>query len=287
MLSKKMAWALSFAIIAYAILHVQIYYPTCLFEINQTHSAAFAKRLKDFRTETKHLDGSIQKHSYLLVGGTGFTGTYLAEDLIARGAKKVSILSRKIPAPGKRLSGVHYIAGSITNETSMVTATEGISVVFHLVAYYGNPTFGYVDKKERQRAEHINIGGMKNTLSACQKNNVKLLIYTSSMDVTFDGSGGFNVTEDRPYVSGGQTSHYIETKAKSEEIALSTDNPSGLRVIAFRPGGIYGPRENFFSKKMLMFGMLTGYHPLYITPTIYPHQVDMTFVYNIAHAHML
>merc|ERR1739848_946754 len=112
------------------------------------------------------------------------------------------------------------------------------------------------------------------------------------MDVTFSDKGGHGVTEESaPYtktIAGQSASHYLVTKGRSEEIALSSDNANGLRVIALRPGGIFGPRESFFSYKIFLAGLLTGYHPVYIAPqNLSPHKADFTFVYNIVFAHML
>lgn len=96
---------------------------------------------------------------------------------------------------------------------------------------------------------------------------------------------------DKPYtttLAGYQPSHYVVTKGRAEQFALDSDDPDGLRVIALRPGGIYGPRENVFSAKLLALGMMTGSHPLFIpAQNLSPLRVDFTFVYNIVYAHML
>ena len=96
---------------------------------------------------------------------------------------------------------------------------------------------------------------------------------------------------DKPYtttLAGYQPSHYVVTKGRAEKFALDSDDPDGLRVIALRPGGIYGPRENVFSAKLLALGMMTGSHPLFIpAQNLNPLRVDFTFVYNIVYAHML
>ena len=200
---KRLVWPLLAISLAAVIFCVMQRYPHYLEDEHFQHTDAFTSKLKHVRHTTRALDASVQQHSFLLIGGTGFVGTYLAEDLLARGAKSVSVLSRKRPNVGKILDGVEYIQGSITDAETMLKATKGVSIVFHLVAYYGNPILGHVgghDSAERKRSQAINVGGMKNTVAACKSNGVKLLIYTSSTDVTFTTEGGYNVSEaDKQY----------------------------------------------------------------------------------------
>ena len=69
------------------------------------HSPKYLARLGDLRRETAHVDKTLQRHTYLVIGGTGFTGRNLVEDLLARGVTPgaVRVLSRKLPPASERL----------------------------------------------------------------------------------------------------------------------------------------------------------------------------------------
>ena len=56
-----------------------------------------------------------RRHRFLVIGGTGFTGTALVEDLVARGARHVRSMSRSAPEEGKAVEGVEYVRGSFTS----------------------------------------------------------------------------------------------------------------------------------------------------------------------------
>ena len=59
------------------------------------HSAEYLEMLQGIRRETAPVvDASIRKRAFLIIGGTGFTGTVIADDLMARGAKHVRVMSR-------------------------------------------------------------------------------------------------------------------------------------------------------------------------------------------------
>ena len=103
---KRLVWPLLAISLAAVIFCALQRYPHCLEGEHFQHTDAFASKLKRVRHTTRALDASVQQHSFLLIGGTGFVGTYLAEDLLARGAKSVSVLSRKKPNAEKKLDAL-------------------------------------------------------------------------------------------------------------------------------------------------------------------------------------
>jgi len=241
---------------------------------------AYVAKLNELRKQTaERVDWAIQKHSFLVIGGTGFTGGNLVDDLIARGAKLVRVISRRLPT--KKKDGVEYVAGSITDLESMQKAVKGISIVFHTAAYYGSPPFGMMGSGEYVFA--VNRGGMENVVKACQDNDVDLLIYTSSVDTVFTGEKAVNITEEAPYADK-EWSHYTHSKIAGEKYCLASDKSNGLRTMSLRPNGIIGPGENWFIPKAVAPGFIMGCAWFYLS---FDQFTDFSSVYNLVWAHML
>lgn len=243
--------------------------------------SAYLDKLQELRKLTStQVDWAIQKHSFLVIGGTGFTGGNLVDDLLARGAKKVKIISRRKPA--KPLDGVEYVTGSITDLNSVKAAVQGISIVFHTAAYYGNPPFGMMGSSAK--ADAINEGGMKNVVKACQDEGVSLLIFTSSVDTVFTGERAVNISEETTPYAEKEWSHYTHSKIAAEKYCLKNDNKEGLRTMALRPNGIVGPGENWFIPKAVAPAFIMKVAWFYLDLEQF---TDFTSVYNLVWAHML
>lgn len=244
----------------------------------------YVAKLQEFRKMTaEKVDWAIQKHSFLVIGGTGFTGGNLVDDLLARNAKLVRVLSRK--APKKPKAGVEYISGSITDLDSMLEAVNGISIVFHTAAFYGSPSFGRTGSSERVFS--INEGGMKKVVQACKEKNVALLIFTSSVDTVFTGFNYVDISEETtPYAEKSERAgcHYTHSKIAAEKHCLSSDSSDGLRTMSLRPNGIIGPGENWFIPKAIAPGFIMGCAWFYLSMEQF---TDFTSVYNLVWAHML
>ena len=83
-----------------------------------TQSPAYLEYLQGIRQQNPAR--AVEKHSFLVIGGTGFTGGVIVDDLLARNAKHVRVISRKLPTAAKRKDGVEYVSGSITNLTALI-----------------------------------------------------------------------------------------------------------------------------------------------------------------------
>jgi sterol-4alpha-carboxylate 3-dehydrogenase (decarboxylating) len=252
-----------------------------------SHSKQYLNLVQNIRE--KYPIPAIEKHSFLVIGGTGFTGGVIVDDLIARKAKHVRVISRNLPKEAKRKAGVEYVTGSITNLDALKKAMKDITIVYHTAAAYGNPPHGRFGDYEESPPYKVNVGGMKNIIEACEdeSNTVRLLVYTSSMHTTF--IPGFNQFDVDGYTVKYNENHhdfYSKSKIEAEKICLSHDNPGGkLRTIALRPSGIYGPQENYFIPKIInMFYTYGKYVPVYFDKN---EIFEFTFVYNIAWGHDL
>jgi nucleoside-diphosphate-sugar epimerase len=113
--------------------------------------------------------------SVLLTGATGFLGSYVAREAIARGIKPIAMARESSDV--SVIDGLHLpiVKADLTEPASLLEATAGIETVIHLAAYY---TFhGKVELYDK-----ITVEGTRHLLEACVKNGVKRVIYCSSTE---------------------------------------------------------------------------------------------------------
>jgi nucleoside-diphosphate-sugar epimerase len=215
-------------------------------------SAAYEAHLSALRQDSSHVDAALARHAFLVIGGTGFTGTVLVEDLVARGARSVRVLSRGKVTGSKQVDGVEYVRGSFTDPAALRLALKGTTVVYQTAAAYGSPSFGMMGEEQAHKTDAINAGGMQALVEACtaEQSSVELLVYTSSCDTVFTGEKALDATEEAPYADK-EWSHYTHSKAKAERICLAADGARGgkFRTVALRPNGIIGPGDGTVIKK--------------------------------------
>ncbi|MFH2005573.1 MAG: NAD-dependent epimerase/dehydratase family protein [bacterium] len=247
------------------------------------HLPAFAKRLEELRQETTEVDPAVAGRRFLSVGGTGFLGEYLVEELLARGAAEVRILCRTPPADDPtRDPRITFATGSVTDAAVVSEACRDIDVVFHSAAAYGAPPFGRLGPGTA--VHDINVGGVRNTLAAAREQGVSAYVYTSSTNVTFTGKDHWDMDEESsPYASGRKLDHYSRTKIEAEQLVLRA-NCAELRTASLRPNGIYGPREQYIIGKVLPLARKLRGLPFSLRSK---QRTDWTFVYNLVWAHLL
>ncbi len=186
-------------------------------------------------------DKSINLGHCLVTGASGDLGRNLVKELIRRGfTVRALIHSKPIEFTHPNLS---CFTGDLRSKEDMKTACEGIDTVFHagsLICLLGG--IG-VTRKYRQQAYEINVDGTGNIIAGCQANGVKRLVYTSSVDVCFEGKPLPHMKETLPY-AGTYLSVYTETKIKAESMVLNANGVDGVLTCAVRPDGIYGAGPN-------------------------------------------
>jgi len=257
------------------------------------------------REQTKELDYNIQRNVYLVIGGTGFTGSGIVQELRMRGAKGVKIMGRQLPpsveypyGPGKEnrypLPGVEYIRGDVTDKAALAKAMQGTNVVFHTAASYGSPSFS--SQRGGATTELINVKGMQNIYEAAKAAGVSQIVYTSSCDTVFSALENLRANETHPFAAMGvhnQTyadgkfavgDHYARTKILAERWLLEQDNKDYVRTVSVRPNGIFGPGEFSAFPKAINPGYILGMVPFYFDE----NQVsDWSCLYNLVYAHLL
>ena len=147
-------------------------------------------------------------YNILLTGGAGFLGTAMISELLDESSplsvNTLRILDLKAPAnlDDERIT---FKEGDVTDPDLVREVCKGMDLVFHSAAIVDWGT------KLEKEIMGVNYQGTLNIIEACKSSKVKALVFTSSLDVLFDGNPLVNVSEETPY-PGKHSTSYCESK---------------------------------------------------------------------------
>ncbi|XP_053435804.1 sterol-4-alpha-carboxylate 3-dehydrogenase, decarboxylating [Nycticebus coucang] len=208
-----------------------------------------------------------------VIGGSGFLGQHMVEQLLARGyAVNVFDIRQGFYNPQ-----VQFFLGDLCSQQDLYPALKGVSTVFHCAS--PSPSSNNKDLFYK-----VNYLGTKNVIETCREAGVQKLILTSSASVVFEGVDIKNGTEDLPYAAK-PIDYYTETKILQERVVLDANDPEkNFLTTAIRPHGIFGPRDPQLVP-ILIEAARNGKMKFIIGNG--ENLVDFTFVENVVHGHIL
>lgn len=216
--------------------------------------------------------------SILLTGGSGFLGTAIVSELMDASSplsvKELRILDLKSPS-GLKDERISFTEGDVTDREIVLEACKGIDLVIHSAA-----TVDWGTKTEKE-IMGVNYQGTLNVIEACRSCKVRALVFTSSLDVLFDGSPLVDVDEETPYPDMHSTS-YCESKYLAE-LAVIKANGDGLLTCSIRPSDIYGEGDPYHIGSLVNMAKGGFYVRLGNGKSLCQH----VYVGNIAQAHVL
>ena len=169
----------------------------------------------------------------LVTGATGFLGSHVARQLVARG-DTVRVLVRA-SSSNRAISdlSLEYVTGDLRDAASLERAMSGVQRVFHVAADYR------LWAKHSKDIYESNVGGTKNVLAAAKRAGVRQLIYTSTVAT---------IAVERPELPNEFTEakleemigHYKRSKWMAEQEVLNAAK-EGLPVIVAMPTTPVGP----------------------------------------------
>jgi len=175
----------------------------------------------------------------LVTGGSGFLGSYVAEQLDSQG-HTVRALVR--PKSDKRvlekLRNVEFAAGSIEDKASLAGAVKDVDAIIHAA--------GLVKARTPGEFFQTNAQGTRNLLEAAEAHapGLKRFVYVSSLAAMGPSADGKPISDDaEPH----PVTHYGRSKLEGERAVLAAKDR--LPVTVLRPPAIYGPRD----REMLAF----------------------------------
>ena len=207
----------------------------------------------------------------LVTGAGGFVGGVVARMLRARGDAVRTVARGDYPALTEL--GCTHVRGDSSVPGVAAQAVAGVDAVIHVAAKAGvwGPAAEY---------EASNVTATQHLLDAARAAGVKRFVFTSSPSVTFDGGDAVHADESLPYPDR-HLAHYPRTKAEAERRVLAANSPT-FKTCALRPHLVYGPGDPHLLPRLVSRarqGRLAWIGP--------GNQVDVTYVDNAAHAHLL
>ncbi len=138
----------------------------------------------------------------------------------------------------KNLEGLNAetATGDLRVAASLEKAIAGCEVVFHVAADY---RLWVKDPAEMYRS---NVEGTRSILDAARKNNVRCVVYTSSVATMGFTSNGRPADEDSPVSLADMIGHYKRSKFMAEQVARESGR-SGMRVVTVNPTTPVGEQD--------------------------------------------
>ena len=199
-----------------------------------------------------------------VTGATGFTGSFLTEQLLEAGHDVVGLDNQR----GYRFDelkskGAEFHVGSVTDRELVDQLTQGCDRVYHLAAAFRKVNL------PRQVYWDVNVQGTRNVLEAAKQYNVPRVLYCSTCGVHGNVENP-PADESSPIAPADW---YQETKWEGEKVCHEFLK-QGMWITIVRPAAIFGPGdpERFVmlykraaKGRFLMVGDGgTHYHPCYI-----------------------
>jgi len=190
----------------------------------------------------------------LVTGGTGFVGSWVVRELLARG-HAVRVLVRP-QSDLANLAGldVELARGDVLDAASVEAALAGLDAVVHVA--------GLVRFGAGQHGD-VNATGVEVVLGAALRAGVRRAVLTSSTAV-MGGSRRPSVADEASPSNVAELGvDYFDSKARGEAIALAMFE-RGLPVAVVRPSVVLGPADIYRTSAAVVLGLARRSLPFYV-----------------------
>jgi len=182
----------------------------------------------------------------LITGGSGFIGSYLCKNLLAKGHEVISLDNFSTGkfeniAGLENTKGFESIEGSVLDKELVKDLISNVDTCFHFAAAVG------VQKilDDPIGSLKTNLHGSENVIQACSESKVDLVLASTSE--IYGKNPTQPLTEDSDRVIGSPLLSrwtYSEAKAIDEALAHAYHSKHGLKVKIVRLFNTVGPRQS-------------------------------------------
>src|SRR5690554_6602058 len=176
----------------------------------------------------------------LIIGGTGFLGRHLIDQLLASGQRDLRVLTRRHNAELDAL-GVEQIEGSLGDAEVLNEAVEGVSRVYHLAGLVER------DRNQAHRMYAVHVEGTRRLFDAllASDTDIEKIVVAST-------SGTVGVSRDAKVVANDSSPYaehlvrdwpYYLSKIYEERVCLDYQKHHDLPVVMMRPTLLLGPGD--------------------------------------------
>jgi CDP-glucose 4,6-dehydratase len=191
---------------------------------------------------------SWKNRNVLITGVTGFVGTWLAKDLVEKGANVVGFVRDEIPNMPLRTMGIYsklhaIVKGDLIHYKSVKRAFEEyeIDTCFHLAA---QPIVTIANRNPTMTFE-VNIKGSWNIFEAARTSEKVRAVIIASTDKVYGESIKLPITEDHPLLAQYP---YDASKAAMERLARTYVKTYDTPIAMSRCCNIFGGGDLNFSR---------------------------------------
>ncbi|KKQ35045.1 MAG: NAD-dependent epimerase/dehydratase [Microgenomates group bacterium GW2011_GWA2_37_6] len=225
------------AFLATVFLFDNVFLSVFLFIINCTISISprFFLNFNVERTTFKKIAGKQSSDlPILVVGGGGYIGSVLVEELLKRD-KKVRVFDKFIYSKNvfkgiRNVKNLELIEGDISDIYSLTLAVKGTSAIVHLAAVVGDPAA----EIDEELTRHVNIASTRLLKETAKAFSIEKFVFASSCSVYGFGSK-IQTERSRP----NPVSLYAKTKLDSEKELLS-DTTDTFHPVILRFATVFG-----------------------------------------------
>jgi len=171
----------------------------------------------------------------LVLGGNGFIGSHVVDQLLAIG-HKVRVFDRSPERYRKPLKQVEYRTGHFGDTFQMAEALQGVDAVCHLIS----TTVPGTSNLDPVADVQSNLVNTLYLLEQMRKKGVRRILYLSSGGTVYGNPESSPVSEDHPLMP---ISSYGVVKVAIEKYLLMYQQLYGLQPIVLRPSNPYGIRQ--------------------------------------------
>ncbi|MBN2143270.1 MAG: NAD(P)-dependent oxidoreductase [Candidatus Aureabacteria bacterium] len=195
----------------------------------------------------------------LITGGTGFSGSRLAEHLLAKGFEITILDNQKGLFYSSLAQKTKIILASVTDREAVRESLDGVEGVFHLAAAFRKinvPNKVYWD---------VNVEGTRILCEESLKHPLKKFVYCSTQGVHGDIHNPPG-DENSPVLP---VDYYQYTKFEGEKV-VKIFSEKGLPSVILRPMGIYGPGDP--ARFLMLFRQVQkGFFPMFGSGNVFFH----------------
>lgn len=173
----------------------------------------------------------------LVIGASGFIGSNVTRQLVARGDDVRVLLRKTSSTRGIDDLDVEKYYGDVFDDKALQEAMHGVDAVFYCV----------VDArawlKDPSPLFRTNVEGLRHVLDAAVDADLDRFVFMSTIATLAVSNDGTLVTEDDPinwYDDGGA---YTQCRVQAENLVLSYAKEKGLPAVALCISNTYGPRD--------------------------------------------
>jgi len=204
--------------------------------------------------------GYRNRNVIAVTGATGHVGNVLIRELLTQGCVIRALVLPDDDCRSLNKLNVEIVHGDITNPSELLAAFSGVDLVFHLA---GIVTImpGMAEVLER-----VNVGGIRNVITACRATEVRRLVYTSSIHAIAEPPHGTVIDESQPFDPNRVLGDYARSKARATLLLIEEVSKGGLDAVICCPTGIIGPFDYGISNiGQLILDFASGHLKSYVS----------------------